>query len=243
MSESVRLLTDCVLLAFPALFSIVNPLGASLIFAQMVADRSKEDASLLARKVALYSCVLLIASVWIGNALLSFFGVSLNALRVAGGLVVAVGGWTLLHSAERVEARRQEQAMQEGRTVATTHLQDVAFFPLTMPFTVGPGAISVAIALSAGRPANAPFLYCFGITIASALVALVVWVMYTYAEKLTALLGVTGARILSRLSALILLCIGVQILAGGIGGFAEDILDHVRPAAVTAPQSAAAVQK
>lgn len=76
------------LLATPALFAIVNPVGSALVFSQMLADRSHIERTAIARRVATYAFVILITSFWIGNSVLSFFGVSLPALRIAGGLVV-----------------------------------------------------------------------------------------------------------------------------------------------------------
>ena len=83
---------------------------------------------------------------------MSFFGVSIDALRVAGGTVVAVSGWRMLYNPQETEDRKQDHASNAERAKAWG--SDVAFFPLTMPFTTGPGTISVAIALSANRPGD-----------------------------------------------------------------------------------------
>ncbi|ACI50063.1 multiple antibiotic resistance (MarC)-related protein [Gluconacetobacter diazotrophicus PA1 5] len=217
--------SDTFLLAFPALFSIVNPIGASLIFTQVTAGRARAESLALARTVALYSAVLLIASIWIGSAILAFFGITIDSLRIAGGLVVAVRAWALLQAPEEAAARKEQQALQGGRTVAVPRWTEMAFFPMTMPFTVGPGTISVAIALSAGRPASSGWLVFYvALSLAAIVVAGTIWLAYAYAERLMALLGVTGARIVSRLAALILLCIGVQILSAGIKGLALTIV-------------------
>ncbi|MBB2189790.1 MarC family protein [Gluconacetobacter azotocaptans] len=218
-------LTNIFLLAFPALFSIVNPIGAALIFTQVTAGRTRSECLALARAVALYSACLLIASIWIGSAILAFFGITIDSLRIAGGLVVAVRAWALLQAPEAVAARKEEQARQGGRTIAAPSWTEMAFFPMTMPFTVGPGTISVAIALSAARPASSgSILFYVALSAAAVLVAATIWLAYAYAERLMTLLGVTGARIVSRLAALILLCIGVQILSAGIEGLALTIV-------------------
>lgn len=222
--ETALIVRDSFLLAFPALFSIVNPLGASIIFLQATGERSRVERATIARTVALYSFVLLLASVWIGSAVLSFFGVTINALRVSGGMVVAVRAWAMLQSPETTEARREKQALEAGRPITSPQWSDIAFFPLTMPFTVGPGSIAVAITLSSGDAGSHFLSYSTGISLAAGVVAITVWIAYAYAERLTEILGVTGTRILSRLAALILLCIGVQIAAGGVIGFARDVL-------------------
>lgn len=198
------------LLAFPALFSIVNPIGAALTFHQVTEGRS--DRHVLAWRIALNALFILLGSLLLGGYILNFFGVSLGALRVAGGLVVAIRAWGLLMQPEVNESRKASAA-------APAELQeDVAFFPLTMPFTTGPGAISVAIALASQRPAEGDGVISFfvGVSLAAMLVALAVGVSYRWSYKVLALLGRSGARVLSRLVAFLLLCVGVQIISSGL---------------------------
>ena len=120
------------LLAFPALFSIVNPPGAAFIFNDVAADYSADDRMRLANRVALYSLIVMLVALWGGAYVLNFFGISLAALRVAGGMVVALRAWDLLSAPERQEARKQEQA-----ETSSGRVEDIAFFPLTLPFTTG----------------------------------------------------------------------------------------------------------
>ena len=105
-----------------------------------------ETHARLARLVALNSLAVMMVALWAGSYVLAFFGITLAALRVAGGLVVAMSGWRLLNAPESHEDRKQEQAASaEG-------IEDIALFPLTIPFTTGPGTIAVAVALGAGHP-------------------------------------------------------------------------------------------
>ncbi|KON65087.1 inner membrane protein [Komagataeibacter europaeus] len=212
-------LSGAFLMAFPALFSIVNPLGAALIFAQVTAGHDRRTCMALARQVAFYSAMLMLVSIWIGGLVLSFFGITIDALRIAGGLVVAVRAWSLLQAPETEEARKQAQASQGSNAQASSNMMGQAFFPLTMPFTVGPGTIAVAIALGSEGPPGGHHIIFYGVlSLAAMLVAAIVWAAYTYADQLLCLLGTTGTRIVSRLAALILLSIGVQILITGIQG-------------------------
>jgi multiple antibiotic resistance protein len=200
------------LLAFPALFSIVNPLGSALIFAQVLAGRTSAERHSLAGKVGLYSAIVLLVSLWGGSYVLNFFGISLGALRVGGGLVVAARAWQLLESPEDTEARKEQQA-QPARLSP-----EAAFYPLTMPLTTGPGTISVAIVLSAERPAGGEGVISFmlGLSAAAVAIALCVWLAYRYADTVIALLGNAGSRVLTRLVAFLLLCIGMQIIVNGV---------------------------
>ncbi|MBL6456352.1 MarC family protein [Belnapia sp. T6] len=206
-------------LAFSALFSIVNPIGAALVFSQVTADRTHDERVLLARRIGVYAAAMMLGALWLGAYVLEFFGVTLAALRIAGGLVVATRAWSLLMAPETIEARKQEQA-------GDAPLQaDAAFFPLTMPFTTGPGTISVAIALGANRPPGGigtilPFFA--GVSAAALAVAATVWLAYSSADRLTGLLGEARARVVSRLAAFLMLCVGTQIALGGV-------IDVLRP--------------
>jgi multiple antibiotic resistance protein len=202
------------LVALPALFSIVNPIGGALIYSQVTIGRLHAERITLAYRVAVYSAIVMLVSLLIGASLMSFFGVSIEALRVAGGLVVAASAWGMLYDPKENEDRKQDHAASAAGE------SDIAFFPLTMPFTTGPGTISVAIALSASRPSTTEALLPFytGTSAAAIVVALAVAICYASADRLVALLGPARARILTRLSAFLLLCIGIQILISGVQG-------------------------
>ena len=205
------------LLAFTALFSIVNPVLNAIIFNQMTADRTHSERLRLAWHVGLYSLGLMLFALWVGSYVLNFFGITLGALKVAGGLVIAVGAWRLLHAPERREAEKTEQLHQEGRTAATEDVGDIAFFPVSIPFTVGPGTISVCITLGAARPPGPTALPYLGtLSLAVLVMAIVIWALFSFADRIGPLIGRTGTQAMTRLFALILLCLGVQIAASGI---------------------------
>jgi multiple antibiotic resistance protein len=210
------------LLGFPALFSIVNPVSGAFIFREVTESRLPEARAILARKVATNALVVMIGALWAGSYVLAFFGITLAALQVAGGLVVALSGWHLLNAPEHREARKQEQASgAEG-------VDDVALFPLTIPFTTGPGTISVAVALGAGHPR--PFAglgwFFLGMTGAAVVMAGLIWVMYRFADRLAGMVGPSGSRTLTRVTAFLLLCIGVQILIDGVQGVLGAVFVH-----------------
>jgi multiple antibiotic resistance protein len=202
------------LLAFPALFSIVNPIGAALIFNEVTEGRTASERKALAVRIAGYSLLILLGSLWLGAYILNFFGVSISALRIAGGAVVAFRAWGLLMNPEVSETRKATDA------APAEDADDVAFFPLTMPFTTGPGTISVAIALSSQRPERSERLIPFfaGVSLAALCVAATVWLSYSSSDTVMRLLGPSGARVVSRLVAFLLLCVGVQIMLTGLEG-------------------------
>jgi multiple antibiotic resistance protein len=208
------------LLAFPALFSIVNPIAGAFIFREATADRTHADRVQLAHRVGAFSLVVMLVALWAGSYVLAFFGISLAALRVAGGLVVTGFAWELLQAPQRHDDRKQQQASGAGPGSP----EDVAFFPLTLPFTTGPGTIAVAVALGAGRPGSAPAAFFAGVTMAALALAMVIALTYAYADRLGELLGRSGSRIVSRLSAFILFCIGVQVFLTGVTDVLRPLL-------------------
>ena len=126
--------------SFAALFPIVNPLGDAPIFFGLTRNYPQSAQKVLARKIAAYGFVLLVVSALFGSEILAFFGISLFVVQIAGGLVVAATGWNLLNQPDDESASKPVPGTLED---ALQH----AFFPLTLPLTVGPGGISVAITL------------------------------------------------------------------------------------------------
>lgn len=216
-------------ISLPALISITNPIGLSLIFYQITEERSEQERHLLAKQIAINAFVLLICTAFFGELILEFFGITIDAVRIAGGLVVIVGAWGLLNSAEQRTNHKQKEAEQGGETVALSNGMDAAFFPLTLPFTIGPGCLAVVIALTSVRPVDHKGIFGFynGLILAIIILCLTIFIAYRYCDKIIKVLGRSKAHIVSRLSALILLCIGVQILATGIQGFLVPILHKV----------------
>jgi multiple antibiotic resistance protein len=202
------------LLGFPALFSIVNPISGAFIFRQFTTAHLVAERERLARQVAVYSLLVMMVALWAGSFVLTFFGITLAALRVAGSTVVALSAWDLLNRPEKRDAHEQASP--------ATSSDDIAMFPLTMPITTGPGTIAVAVALSASRPRTLHEFAGFfvGMTSAAVALALVIWITYRSTDRISRLMGPAGSRTVTRLSAFLLLCIGVQILITGV----EDVL-------------------
>jgi multiple antibiotic resistance protein len=203
------------LLTFVALFSIVNPMSGTFIFFGATRDLDPSVRSLVARWVAIYAFCIVAVSLYVGAYVLSFFGVSIPVLRVAGGIVVAMSGWRMLNEPDATEQLRSATPSPRSIDVPPSRL---AFYPLTMPLTTGPGTISVAISLGAGRPRgfNPATLLFFVQTLAAvALLALLVYAAYRNSARVASLMGATGTTIVVRLSAFLLFCIGIQVLWNG----------------------------
>ncbi len=209
------------LLAFPSLFSIINPIGGALIYSEVTRELGSAGRRRMAKRVGIYSLLVMLGALWGGAYVLNFFGVTLAALRIAGGAVVALNAWHMLMAPDRHADRKSRQADVEPAATEGDPLE-MAFFPLTMPFTTGPGTIAVAITLGAERPASGIGLLAFflGVSAAALVNAAIVWVAYDFADRLTGWMGATARSIVGRLTAFLLLCIGVQILLAGAGDVA-----------------------
>ncbi|WP_298213801.1 MarC family protein [Acidocella sp.] len=205
------------LLAFPALFSIINPLGGAIIFNEITSGQSPEQKASLARRVALFSFLVMFFALVAGTYILNFFGISMNALRIAGGLVVAVRAYEMLNAPDS-STQRKQRAAAPVNAAPEQDLAGYAFFPLTMPFTAGPGTIAVAISLATARPDAFPGAWVFyaGETLAVLANAAIILVCYSASDRMVGALGHSGQAVVSRMVAFLLLGIGVQIALNGV---------------------------
>lgn len=203
---------ETTILFVSALFPIVNPLGGSPIFLVLTRDYSAADRRLLSQRIAINSFILMFASFLIGTHILSFFGISLPVVQVGGGLIVIASGWAMLNQKE------QDDRGSAHRNMEPQDIFSHAFYPLTLPLTVGPGSISVAITLGANAPRHlgANLRAILAAMIGSALVAVSIYLSYGFADRLERLIGATGMSVVLRLSSFLLVCIGVQVLWNGV---------------------------
>jgi multiple antibiotic resistance protein len=208
---------------FTALFPVINPLGDGPIFLNMVQGCSDDVKKKLARSVSINCFFLLLVSMLIGTQLLMFFGISLPALKLAGGAVVIAMGWNLLNQ------KSSSKSDDDSAAITDANASSNAFFPLTLPLTAGPGSIATAISLVAayqdGRPLNLlnELPAVLGTLVALLLLSIVIYLIYRESSLIQKVLGPAGTNAVMRLFAFILLAIGVQIFIGGIKGLYVDL--------------------
>ncbi len=209
------------LLIVGALFPIVNPLGNVPIFLTLTGDFTGNMRTVLARKIALNGFALLATSILIGTNILAFFGISLPVVQVGGGMTVVATAWRLLNRSDDLEGRPGSK-----HTASALDLSRRAFYPLTLPLTVGPGTITVAITLGANRPQGYERYWSFltAAILGAALIAITIYISYRFAQSLARVLGDTAMNVIIRLSSFILLCIGVQIGWNGVSVLLRSIL-------------------
>lgn len=205
---------NALLLTYAALFPIINPVGNAPIILGLTRGRSDHERTVLARRVAINSFFLLLGSLLVGSHVLEFFGISLPVVRIGGGLVVTAFGWRMLNSG--ISADSHSPAASSPSEPLD------AFYPFTMPLTVGPGSMSVAIALGSQRPVSnglADLALVGAAALAGILaISITIYLCYRFAERTVSRLGPSGTNVLVRMMAFILLCIGIQIIWHGWQG-------------------------
>ena len=209
------------LLVVGALFPIVNPLGNAPIFLMLTRGVSDQGRAKLARTIAVDGLVLMVVSIFIGTHILGFFGISLPVVQVGGGMVVVATGWALLRHSDDNEATQDAK-----RPCNEVNYMRQAFYPLTLPLTVGPGSISVAITVGANRTEGSEWRWSLiiGLLIGAVVIAVSIYLSYRFAERTAEALGDAAMNVIIRLSSFILVCIGVQICWNGLSALLRSAL-------------------
>lgn len=216
-------LSKTVLLIVASLFPIINPPATAFIILSMVPNATPAERAEMARRIAINSLVILLASLSVGAYLLSFLGISIPVLRVAGGIVIAVAGWRLLQSPTDETSATDTDALPKRNESWRAKI----FYPLTLPVTVGPGAISVAIALGTGSPREGlQPVHFIGVGVSLALLCISIYVCVRFAGHVARLLGTSGTQVAMRLFAFAIFCIGTQILWLGLAELLNSLHMH-----------------
>lgn len=223
MDLEVYPLARTFLVTVAALIPITNPPGNAPIFLALTSGLESAQRHAMARRVGMNCFLLLLTATFVGSYILAFFDISIPVVRVGGGVLVAATAWRLLAAEEGAAA----DSPGATRHLSPEQVAGRAFYPLSFPITVGPGSVSIAITLGASLPSSGvPALAtALGAALGNAAVALAIFLAFRYAAHLVRFLGPAGTAVFLRLSAFILLCIGVQIFWDG----AAELLAPWRP--------------
>lgn len=195
---------------FAALFPIMNPFGNAAIFHSLTLTNTLQERRDFARRGSIYAIAILLVFFVGGALLIEFFGISIDGIRIAGGLVITRFGFEQLNPRPHSTHPADEHAEAMAK-------EDIAFSPLAMPLMAGPGAIAAVMTASStlhGRGISSHFMGIVSIC----LVGVMCWLILRYADALMDKLGVTGARALTKIMGFLLLCMGVQLVIDGITG-------------------------
>jgi multiple antibiotic resistance protein len=216
------------LIAFSALLPLINPLGSALVFLGLVGNVPAPDYRILARKIAINNVIFLVIIELLGSTILHFFGISLHIAQVAGGLVIAAIGWSVLNEAESAPVSRDKSAGIQVDPDATLNiLEQKAFYPFTFPITSGPGTLVVMLTLATrgeGGGLALNMLRHAGLFLAVVVLSVLVYVSYANAPRLTRAIPPATAQGILRVVAFILMCIGVQIAWNGFAALLVPVL-------------------
>lgn len=226
--------TKGLLLVVATILPVVNPPSVTPLFLSLTEGASRDTRRSLARRIARNVTLLLVAFMLVGSFLLDFFGLSIDIVRVGGGLLVAQMGWQLISTNSATTAGKDKLVQAYTPERARTS----AFYPLSFPITYGPGSIAASITVGVSLIDRSPMLTMTGVggaCVGALVVGLSIWLCYNYAERLLSRLGENGTIVLLRISAFILLCLGVQIFWSG----AENLLTSAFEKGVTGALDAA----
>jgi multiple antibiotic resistance protein len=197
--------------ALLAILPIVNPLGAVPLVMSVAAHLPEQERQRQIRRACIYTFVLCSSFLVAGSLIMSFFGISIPGMRIAGGMIVAFLGFGMLFPDPRDASHK---APQPGEI-----RHDIAFTPLAMPGLSGPGTFAVVMSLGSQASARhgwdriADFL---GVATGILAVVLISWFVLRGAERFNRILGATGMVALTRLMGFLMICIGVQFIINGL---------------------------
>ena len=200
---------EIALVTFFALLPISNPFSTIPLYLSLTAGHSKAWSRQQAFKAAIYMAGILLVFLWAGAFIIEFFGISIPAIRVAGGVIIMRVGFSMLNPKDSDSIT--EEAKQESRTK-----KDIAFTPLAMPSLSGPGSISVVISMAASTDNILGYL---AVSIGILVVVLVAWLAMRGAPLVSRFLGITGLDALTRIMGFLLICIAFQFVFDGLGGY------------------------
>lgn len=210
MENSFPLL-NYVVLVIAALIPIANPFSTAPLFISMTSDLSRSERNHVALLATTYMFIILVVFLLLGAVILNFFGISLPALRISGGLIVAYIGFRMLFESDD---KKSDKASQDAKKLA--------FTPLAMPMLSGPGSIavimSIAVQVAESGSLSNQLLGYFVVTVGIAITAIICWLVLRASGKVIHFMGPSGIDALTKIMGFLLVSIGVQFIITGIKG-------------------------
>lgn len=198
---------------FAALFSVLNPIGTVPIFVGLTQDDDKKERSRISLWTAIDVFLILIISYFVGQYVLTFFGISIESLRIAGGLIIVSSGFSLLSGKFKKERGINKQVETEIQ-----NRNDIALTPLAIPMLAGPGSISLLIAFYQEHHSTEEIIIA---TLAIMAVAITIFLILKSAHYLAKILGGSGIVAISRIVGFIVIAIGIQYIVSSIVSIIE----------------------
>ncbi|UTW64610.1 NAAT family transporter [bacterium SCSIO 12741] len=201
------------LLAFTSFFTLINPLGTMPVFMTMTSELTPQQRRKTALKAVTVAFIALMIFAFSGNILFDFFGISINSLRMVGGIIFFLMGMDML------QARLAKTKVDENS--ARQYVDDISVTPLGIPMICGPGSITNAIVLMGDAPS---YGHRITLIVVMALILLLTFLILWSSTKLIKILGETGNKVMLRLMGLIVMVIAVDFFFSGLKPVIIDIL-------------------
>ncbi len=213
---------DFVLGSIAALFPVIDPIGSVPIFLALTAGVPESLRRNYAKKIAIYVIIFLIGSLLFGGGVLRFFGISLEVVRIAGGIVVFHAAWNTMNAESKLSDVENQDVMSKAGQP-----KDISFIPMTIPMLSGPGAIAVTLGLAAaasrGYEPVKTVQNLLAVAVAIALIGLIIFIALRSSTLLLKWLGAGGIHALSRILGLFVMAIGVQLILSGFGDWIKSL--------------------
>ncbi|WP_274475750.1 MarC family NAAT transporter [Mangrovimonas aestuarii] len=203
-------------ITFGALFSIMNPLGTVPVFVGLTQDNTKKERAVTAFWTCINVLVILLLSFFAGKYILSFFGITLNALKIAGGLIIASSGFALLTGKFREHKGMKRERVQED----IQNREQISLTPLAIPMLAGPGTISLLITYNQEYGEMKDIVV---ILAAMLLTTFVIYLILKSAHFIVRFLGASGINGLSRIIGFIVIAIGVEYIISSVVNIISNI--------------------
>jgi multiple antibiotic resistance protein len=200
---------DLFITIFAALFSVINPLGTVPVFVGLTKDDSKHHRDTTSMWTAVNVCAILIISFFAGKYVLDFFGISLNSLRLAGGLIITTSGFALLTGSFTKHKGMKKASIQQDMETRS----EVSLTPLAIPMLAGPGSISLLINYNQSYTSGTQIMIAVGAILA---VCALVYLILRTSHFIVKALGASGINAISRIIGFIVIAIGIEYISGAV---------------------------
>ncbi|MEN0056293.1 MAG: MarC family protein [Mucilaginibacter sp.] len=201
-----------------ALFPVINPVGSAFIITPYFSHLSKAEKRKAVGRITLYAFFICTVSLFAGHWILELFGISIPVIQLAGGIMICKMGWEFL-SSDKQEKDPAADAEKQAKLSGYQNIEDKLFYPITFPVTTGAGTISVLFTLSAHSASpdmKNYYLNTGAILLSIVFMCLLIYIFYLNTKTLIDYLGSNGEKIVNRITAFLIFCVGLQIAVTGI---------------------------
>jgi len=219
MTETLHSFIHLLFIGVIALFPVVNPIGSAFIVSPYFAELSKAEKKLAVGKITFYAFCICTVSLFGGHYILELFGISIPVIQLAGGIMICKMGWEFLSSDDAQEDESKPEDKLKKTVSGYRNLEGKLFYPITFPVTTGAGTISVLFTLSAHSASSNMRNYLMNtgaILLAILFMCLLVYIFFLNTKRIINYLGSNGEKIVNRITAFLIFCVGLQIAISGV---------------------------